>query len=284
MSKHAYSNLNDDQLYNLCARYGEQARRWRQKFAGLLPEVYLRKLYKKKGFESIFEFAAKLAGMSKEQVSRVLNLDEKFEQTPALKQLLENGEVSVNKLARVASVVTQENQEFWAEQVKILPKSALETLVRDEKADIAEPIKPTKFVPGHKSSDYELQLSPEVKEKLFELQKKGININDFILQALQKREEEIALEKENIASEVGNQQEESRYIPIRIKNLLQKEFGKKCSVPNCFNNSEEIHHTRRFSLVKNHDPNFLAPLCRSHHVIAHSIDRKFLKLAGFALQ
>lgn len=64
--------LSDENLYKLCQQYGEQARVWRQKFAGLLPEVHRRKLYEKKGFSSIFEFAAKLAGMSEEKRNLLL--------------------------------------------------------------------------------------------------------------------------------------------------------------------------------------------------------------------
>ena len=47
--------------------------------------------------------------------------------------MLENGEVSMNKLARVVSIATPENEEELAEKVKVLPMSALNTLVRDEK-------------------------------------------------------------------------------------------------------------------------------------------------------
>src|SRR3989338_10710595 len=110
-------NLSDEKLFELCQKFGSQALLWRRKFIGLLPEVYKRRLYKKKGFSSIFEFAAKLAGLSEEQVSRALNIHKKFEKTPALQRIFEDGEVSINKLARVVSVATQENQEFWAEQV-----------------------------------------------------------------------------------------------------------------------------------------------------------------------
>ncbi|MFA6344212.1 MAG: hypothetical protein WCX45_05805, partial [Candidatus Gracilibacteria bacterium] len=127
------TSLNDWELFSLCQKYGEQARIWRQKFAGLLPEVLKRRLYERKGFESIFVFAKKLAGMSEEQVRRVLNLEQKFEDKPVLKNLLLNGEVSANKLARIASIATPENQEFLANQAKILSNRALETLVKDEK-------------------------------------------------------------------------------------------------------------------------------------------------------
>ena len=52
--------MNDERILRLCAIYGERARYYRGKFLGLLPEVYKRKLYEKKGFSSVFEFAFKL--------------------------------------------------------------------------------------------------------------------------------------------------------------------------------------------------------------------------------
>ena len=45
---------------------------WSRKFAALLPEVDKRQLYRKRGFYSIFEFAAKLAGMGRKNVEEVL--------------------------------------------------------------------------------------------------------------------------------------------------------------------------------------------------------------------
>lgn len=305
--------LDDQKLYKLCKLYGEQTEKWRYKFMGLLPEVYRRKLYEKKGFDSVFEFAKKLAGLSEEQVRRVLNLEKKFEETPVLKNLLTSGEVSVNKLARVASIATQENQEALAEQVKILPQAALETLVRDEKSvqqelknenGLDESLFEEKSVRTHnntseqsgakRNQNIELELSDEVRQKLLELQQKEIDVNTLILEMLQKRELEIAQEKEQIAEEMsgnGNGNTNShtpmlarleqtrikptRHIPIKIKKLLHKEHGNKCSIPNCKNPAEAIHHTQRFSLSHTHDPRYLAPLCRNHHIIAHSIDLKF---------
>lgn len=123
------SKTSDESLFFLCKKYGEIALKYRNKFAGLLPEVYRRRLYKKKGFTSIFEFAAKLSGMSEEQVRRVLNLEKRFEEMPVLHGLLVNGEVSVSKLSKVASIATVKNQDFLASQVKLLPRTALETLV-----------------------------------------------------------------------------------------------------------------------------------------------------------
>lgn len=63
-----------------------------------------------------------------------LNLEKRFEDKPILKNLLVNGEVSINKLARIVSIATPDNEKELAEKIKLLPKSALATFVRDEKA------------------------------------------------------------------------------------------------------------------------------------------------------
>ncbi|MFA5793201.1 MAG: hypothetical protein WC897_05040, partial [Candidatus Gracilibacteria bacterium] len=87
----AGTQLSDKELLKLCEEFGKRALLWRRKFIGLLPEVKRRRLYEKRGFNSIFEFAFKLAGLSQDQVKRVLNLDEKFVNKPALHNLLVSG-------------------------------------------------------------------------------------------------------------------------------------------------------------------------------------------------
>ena len=286
--------IPDQKLFEICQEYGQRARLWRQKFAGLLPEVFRRRLFEKRGFGSIYEFAAKLGGMSEEQVSRVLGIEKKFEDKPMLKNLLENGEVSINKLARIASVATPENQEFWAEQVKILPQPALETLVRDAKNRTSEIVDNAladggfegSFVRSHKSEEqYEtgqvagraasLNLAPDVTKQLLELQQKGIDVDALLREFLEKRQHEIATEKEKLSLEQNILEERSRHIPAAVREIIKKEFGEKCAVPGCVKQSERLHHTNRFAMSKNHDPYFLAPLCKEHHAMAHSIDVKF---------
>ena len=285
--------MSDEKLFRLCKYYGEQARVWRQKFCGLLPEVNRRKLHERKGFGSIFEFAKKLAGLSEEQVRRVLNLERKFESTPVLKKMLVNGETSVNKLARIASIATPENQEILAEQVKLLSSRALETLARDERTatideqiatagphnqnGFQEPYFGNKSVHVHTQMP---QLDDDVKTRLNELQNKGIDINELLRKFLDAREEEIENEKQELSEKELERAEKARaerikptrYIAVKIRNIIQKEHGEKCSISGCNKQTAEIHHTQRFALSKNHDPRFLAPLCVEHHKIAHTID------------
>ena len=308
---HIMENFTDEKLYELCRTYGERALLWRRKFIGLLPEVARRELYLKKNCGSICEFAAKLAGVSEEHVRLVLNLEKRFDMLPILRNMLLNGEVSVNKLARIVSVVTPEDEDFWATQVKILSQSALETLVRDEKFAkaeindagahddlqenlfIEEPLRaqtyPQQNLQNARGGDNglfeglhkhdrlkispELNLSAEVEQKLLELQQKGIDINTLLLEFLEKRELGIAQKKEKLSAEA--KPTESRHMLVAVQAVLEEEHGEKCSIKTCPKLAEVIHHEQRFALSKIHDPKYLAPLCKEHHQIAHSIDLKY---------
>ena len=269
------SSLSDKELYRKCQYYGTAARMWRQKFIGLLPEVNRRRLYEKKGFRDVFEFAFKLCGLSEKQVRLALNLRERVEDKPVLKGMLENGEVSINKLARVVFIATPENEEELAEKVRVLPTSALNTLVKDMRLaenqnGSVKPLFDDKVMYGH---DLNFEIADDIKEQLNELNSKGIDVNELLREMLKRRKEKIEKEKEEIAKTI--QQTTSHYIATRIRRVLKEEHGKKCSIPTCKKPAEIIHHTQRFSLSRNHDPRFLAPLCREHNIIAHSVDIKY---------
>jgi hypothetical protein len=360
--------LTDAQLFHLCKKYGENARIWRQKFAGLLPEVFHCRLYEKKGFGSIFEFAAKLAGMSQEQVRVVLNLERKFEDKPVLKNLLIGGKVSANKLVRIASIATAENQQVLACMTEKLSNRAIETFVKDEKwareksvienqNGLQEPLFDDKGLHVHfdlqsKGADVKslpsalsaspleiikLKLDKDVLEKLLELQEKNIDVNGLVRKMLEGREEGIAREKEEIMKEIcgGNVKKEhasaeiaqraeeingcgqadinggacdngeayakmscdvgksqmlvlrykkpSRYIPAKIRKIINQEQGDKCSVPNCKNRAEVTHHELPFAIAKNHNPNNLQKLCKAHHELKHMVDVRFYEARKMAV-
>ena len=267
--------ITDEKLYELCKKYGSSALLWRRKFTGLLPEVNRRRLYERKGSSTIFEFAAKLCGLSIDQVSLALNLRKRFEDKPTLKKMLEEGEVSINKLARVVSIATPENEAELAEKVKILPVRALNTLVRDEKRvanenGLQKPLFGSKNLyvraglPGQT-----FELAPDVTEQLNSLRSKGIDINELLRKFLKQRKEEIAEEIQPASS---------RYIPAKVKEVLRQEHGTKCSIPTCNKPSEVIHHTQTSGLSHAHDPRFMALLCHEHHAIAHSMDVKYYEI------
>lgn len=260
--------MTDEELYQKARLYGQNARLWRQKFMGLLPEVARRRLYEKKGFQSIFEFAFKLAGLSEQQVRTMLNLKEHFSDKPTLKALLENGEVSINKLVRIQSIATTENEFELAQAVRILPKSALDTLVRDErKSGSAKPLFTTKSLPGQ-----DLCFSEDVTARLLELQGKGIDLSMLLTEFLDQREEKIGKEKDEITKKLPLAK--SRTVPSRIRRVIHEEYGNKCSIQTCSRPATQLHHTQTFAISQRHDPRYLAPLCKDHHVLAHAINLK----------
>lgn len=276
--------ISDEKLLQLCERFGRRALLWRRKFIGLLPEVNRRRLYERRGCQSIFEFAAKLAGVSEEQVRRAVNLSYEFRDKPALQQLLTSGSVGLSKLARVASVATPENEFELAEKVRLLPQKALETLVRDERVSekqngSAKPLFEVKSVRAHMT----FELSVEVVEELNCLHEQGQDVNAILLELLAQRKLRIEQKKEVLAGEAAR----SRTIPTKIRRVLHEEYGQKCSIATCQKPSEEIHHTQRFSLSHSHDPHYLAPLCREHHQLAHAVDVRVQELravsSGFSI-
>lgn len=280
--------------------------KYRRECIGMLPEIYKLHIFEKKGFSSMYEYANKLAGISRADVDAVVRLEKRFEDKPALKKTLITGEVSHHKLMRIASIATSENEAELAEKVKLLPKSALDVFVKDERMaqqnvsnrplenkEIKNQIGLFKPENMPKSlSGQTLNLAEDVETELLELQNKGINVNDLLRQFLAQRKEKLAQEKGKLAKEVyassqmNTEKDQSaaapnaipkpsRYIPAKIRKHITQEHGTKCSIPTCQKPSQEIHHTQRFALAQNHDPHYLAPLCKEHHIVAHLIDQRY---------
>lgn len=280
--------MTDKELYRLCKKYGAAALEARRKFAGLLPEVNKRRLYEKKGFHSIYEFGARLAGMSREQVDMVIRLERKLEDKPILHSALTEGRISPNKLIRIVSIATIQNQNILFETVRDLSKQAIDVFVKDFKNEnvdnteiknqngLFESESISKCLPGQtlvKNHDLEIiaAMSPELKQKIQELLDKGFDINGLFLQFLEQREREIENEKEEIAC--AKTHATTRYIPAQIRKNLKREYGGKCAHPTCNRQFTQIHHTKKFSIFKSHDPRYLQPLCSGHHELAHVKDR-----------
>ncbi len=120
--------MTDSKLYQLCKLYGGNARKWTREFAFLLPEVLRRGLHRRRGCQSIFEFASKLSGMNQNVVSRILNLHDKLRDYPLLWEQLRV--VGWSKLEVIAGVV--DDEKYWLEKLK-MPKQALVRFVQEYK-------------------------------------------------------------------------------------------------------------------------------------------------------
>ncbi len=139
------STLPDRDLYNLAQLYGSNAREWSRKFASLLPEIEQRRLYRKYRFHSIYEFAAKLAGMSNKTVDEVLRTYKKVENKPMLRAQIE--EFGWGKVRAVTPLIENVEEKNLAYMVKNIPKKVLEEAVRQIRTQNPYPCP---FPPGWK--------------------------------------------------------------------------------------------------------------------------------------
>jgi hypothetical protein len=110
-------------------RFGANAKEWVRKCELLLPEIYKYRIWEQKGFSSIYEYAAKLAGMSREKVNETLRILGKIEKLPAL--LLVAAEKGIGAVKPVATIASAETANFWAEKAKMMSKHTLETYIKE---------------------------------------------------------------------------------------------------------------------------------------------------------
>jgi hypothetical protein len=307
MSQDEIVNLTDRELHNLCSTCGANIRKLQKEFAAYLHEVARRGLYKRYGFYSLYEYAAKLAGMSHPVVDEIMAVHKKLEDKPVLKDLM--AEQGWTKLKIVATSATPENQGFWAEKVRQMSKSALETYVRElrkqgdtgvdhqtglftDSADITgvNPGICTQADTSQKEAiTFRLDSETETKLRIFKhrYEKQTGEPQDWnsIMNKLLKIAEEHGQcgKRGGCAGTAGKPKQQplkeavknalpavsKRHIPAVVKHYLVRKYEGKCAYPDCKKPSEILHHTRRFALNPSHDPDFIAPLCKAHESIAH---------------
>jgi hypothetical protein len=288
----SFKGMTDSQLYQFCKKYGALSLEARRKFAGALPEVFQRKLYKKRGCGSIHEFAAKLAGMSQKSVDKVLRLNKKLENKPALKQLLESGEQGWSKIETVAYIATSETDKKWANKVETLPFQALSAYVKEvrKSQNFRLEVTGTGELKNNLESPQEerwnkitINISPETEKQLraFKQQNKCLTFEEALQKLLgqaSKVNEKAKKKKKEVKRESLNKETSSSKFklthtrkPSRAtqKNLEQKYQG-CCGFPGCLHAATSLHHTRRFALCPDHNPDYIVPLCDAHEQLVHS--------------
>ena len=315
--------LSDRQLYSICKKWGAAVLEARRKFAGLLPEVQRREIaarekggswLKKRGFFGMYDFAARLAGMSQKQVDEVIRQDKRFKDKPMLRAALVNGEVSVNKLARVVSIATVENQREILGKVEALSKAALDVFMKDykrenEKLDgliepkdgqiglygqnenanigLTEGITKTELEHSGQAKPIMLpvNLDEDIAKELLEMQSKNIDVNGLLREFLRERKEKIEKEKQEAAEKQMQERDDraiigfpaKRYVPVEVRKIIHEEFGDKCSAAGCGKPAENLHHEKGFAKDQCHDPRYLKPMCKGHHELAHAENLKVQK-------
>jgi hypothetical protein len=261
--------MTDKELFELCKKYGENARTWQRKFVALLPEVFGRKLYKRKGFYSIHEFAAKLGGVSHKTVDEVLRLHERTKNVPQLQNQIEK--YGWAKVRTVTSLIGTVKEKDLVEMVENLPKKSLEKGVQELKIEKGLAVASENIaLPGEKLDTWakmSFNLDPETEFRLRKLQqklekekKRAVSFNEVIKTMLDAVEEKPKKPRKNKIK--------TKTISVHQKYKLDQKYHGKCGFPGCNEPSINNHHPERYALKKNHEK--IVPLCKCHHDLAHA--------------
>ena len=223
--------------------YGAKSLEYRRKCEMLLPEIFKSEIWREKGFLSIYEYAAKLAGMSAAVVDDCLKIHKRIEDNPELMAIAELK--GLRAVKPVAYIATQETAEFWADKAAEMSQHTLQTYVKEfrNESDVKA------------EEEVTMKLKPEVLKQL-EKMRGELTWNDLMERLL------------------GNDVPEaveasSRHVPNEMQRFSKGKFNGKCHYPNCTRPGEILHHTQRFALERVHDPARLVYLCKAHEQIAH---------------
>ena len=290
----------DKTLHRQFSRYGRNAREWTRKCALLLPEIERNRVWEKKGFFSIYEYAAKLAGMGHDAVNDSLRILKKIEDKPELMKIVEEKGLAFAR--PIATIATKETAGFWAGKAKIMSKNTFETYVREIKK-LEKNAKQNGLSGEAKTFNFPQQeavtilIEPQVAEQLRKLKGQG-EWNDLMKEFLKLREEKLNAELKEIeqketkkvikkknkmvvaAEQNGNNGEteiskndlykaENHQPSSKIKKYVLHKTNHTCAFPGCTKPAEHLHHTERFGITGRHNPEKIIPLCKEHHELAH---------------
>lgn len=248
-------NIND--LHIKFQKYGKNAKEWLRKCALLLPDIEKYQVWKQKGFSSIYEYAFKLASMSKYQVEDALRILKRVEGMPKIMNVVKIK--GLNAVRPISTIVTEEDQDYWGKQAMQMSKNELEVFVRDTR------ISQSSESNAENLEKLTIHLKPETAAKLKKLN--NGNWNELMEKFIKLYEEN--LEKELQESKPEKVKTTSRHVPNKIKRYILKRSHGKCEFPNCQKKYNQLHHTERFAAKQTHDPDKIIALCKAHHNLAH---------------
>lgn len=284
------AQLTDTELYHLCQEYGGNARLWKRRFAGLLPEVMRRQLYKRKGFGSIYEFAFKLGSLSQNSVDKILQLAVRLEDKPCLKQQLESGSQGWSKLEKVSFIAEPETDKEWADKVEKMSSNALQTYIQEKRrVAFTEIPKAACLTPGSEQENtlnlmqwgsMTFPVAPETEKRLralkyqLEKEKKAtLTFNEvfqFLFQHNAPQEPQVVIQVCPSCAARKAAQATNRPIPASVRRLIYAKYQGFCAFPLCKRPATSLHHTKRYRLSPSHDPKNIVPVCTSHERLLHS--------------
>ncbi|MFH1284342.1 MAG: HNH endonuclease signature motif containing protein [Candidatus Peregrinibacteria bacterium] len=269
--------MTDSQKLHLeFVKLGMMKRKLTNRMLLILPEIYESRIYKKYA-SSIVEYAGKFGGISKTAVEKRLRLEKYLENKPVLKAAI--CEVGIHKVSLIATLATPETEEIFADKVKNMSKSAIQTLSKELRMkESLTNIEPCQA----KAEKIVLELDEEMTFMFLKLKNElGKNLSNKELMRkilksvtghnLPRPEKVVTGDDSKVAAEVAAETAattESRYIPAQTRRKVLKKSSGRCGYPGCNKPYEIFHHNERFAGNKSHKS--LVAVCRNHHEFMHN--------------
>ena len=251
--------MSISELHKKFVELGGNARHWINECKILLPDIQRQRVWAHEGYSSIYEYAAKLAGLSRGQVDDALWIMKRAQGKPELIELARAK--GVGSIRPVVSVATEESSAFWAKKAENMPRRVLRQYVRDHKRALFATGSAVDFRAGPKEEEVTMNLDPKIAAKLKHLARG--DWNKLMAELLEAREQQLAATKpEKVVTN-------SRHIPASIRRFVESRALGGCEFPSCGCIIENLHHVDRFSLKKEHDPDRIFALCKPHHDLMH---------------
>lgn len=270
-------------LHKKFVELGSKRHKLKNEMLAILPEIYESGIYKKYA-STIVEYAGKYGDIAKTTVIKRLRLEENLEGKPYLKAAIK--EVGIHKVAMVAKLATPGNEQAFADKVKNMSKSAIQTLSKELRQKSAEK-SVENLTDGPQfchaaATTIKIELDSEMTFLFLKLKKKmekNLSNKEVFRKILEKmneiNEQKNKTRKKNFTGETFEKNKKHistvvvpRYVSVKTKRSAMSETEGRCSYPGCNKPPTVFHHKDRFSKSKNHSS--VIPLCRDHHEFMHN--------------
>ena len=271
------TTVETEVLHKKFVLLGRQRNRLTYELCALLPQIYRQRIYEKKGYLTIYEYAGKLAGLSDTVVRKTLGLEKKLEGKPFLQKAIETQ--GVHKVAIVAQLATPETDADWADKVANMNKGDLQELSKEMRG------KKTLLEMGDTHccavQKMTIELDDEAQYLFLKLKKKfgeALSNKDVLKKILKMLEGAVnrttsPQKRRKVQKIPGDfrdkkQKRVSKYVSTDRRRVVAARQHGRCAYPGCNKPIEVFHHPEPFSKNQSHDG--IIGLCKTHHNFTHN--------------
>ncbi len=293
-------------LHTQFKTYGRNAREWMRKCIMMLPAIDRERVWERKKFRSIHEYAGRLAGMSHDTVNDALRILRVAEHMPDIMKVIE--ERGINAVKPIVTLLTINNQKFWADKIRTMSQHTLQMYRQglenqnERRATMGISVTMPDTPNIQPINLFELDIigrgAPSETESF--LQQQAIEIpeqsgtgtgspiqktipmqlNSKIAAQLEKLKgqgdwnmlmQEFLEQRAKILQDKKPQPvtTSSRHIPAAIEKYIKERSRNTCEFQGCIKPYTILHHTQRFALEHIHNPDHIVALCTEHERLAH---------------